>query len=192
MFYVTGDSHRALYLDNDKIRDCGDYKTIYKFTKMLNEGLILHKDIKENDYVLCVYGEVDIRHHFKNQNINFNRCINEIIKTLCDDFILALKQINARIIVRGIVPPLPNEYHNFGGKNSITCTFEERIEWRKIVNDYLKQKCIDNNFIYLQSPIIVENEDGSMKLEMSDYVIHILETPEMRSYAFNDLMNVCL
>lgn len=190
MIYITGDSHRGIYLNNNNIIDCGDYHTIFSFTKKLSDGLVLDNNITEYDYILIVYGEIDVRHHFANQIMN-NRTIEEIVGTLIDEFTEQLKKINSRIIIRGIVAPLPNEYHPFGGKNSITASFEERIKWRKMMNTNLEIMCKNNNFIYLP-PSICEDVYGVMNLDMSDNLIHIKETPEMCELILNDLMNVCL
>ena len=188
MFYITGDSHRCLYRD---MIDCGDYNTIYKFTKMLNDGLILNENMHEDDYILCVYGEIDVRHHFANQ-IKNGRDLHEIIDSLVNNYVKSLRNVRAKVVVRGVVAPLPNECHSFDGKNSITSTYEERIQWRRMLNEKLETKCKENNIIFLPSPPITENEDGTMKIEMSDHIIHIKTDQEICDYAFKQLMNVCL
>lgn len=64
--------------------------TIHKFTQLLESGLHI-ENLKRDDYLLCIYGEVDVRHHFANQIKIKNRNIDEIIDTLVDNYMKSLK-----------------------------------------------------------------------------------------------------
>lgn len=176
LFHVIGDSHTAIFTGTNSIQkkwpytekgeeiEKDDFHTIPFFkTYRINAGTAYNSQIKaipiindiidkgyikNNDYIIFSYGEVDCRAHLIKQFKLQNRNENEIIKDCVDRLIQTLlyyKNKNIKIIAYGPGPtfkdknkhtvPINRWFGNENQRNKVTDYF----------NSYYKKKCNENN-----------------------------------------------
>ena len=180
MIYVIGDSHADPYRARLPIVELvhGRFVTMHAFSN--NEFDTSY--LKENDIILIVFGEVDIRFHLSYQ-LNLGRDINEIIETLVSQCETKIKSFpKCKIMIRSVVPPLRNtSLLNRSCKHGITASIELRIHGVKLLNERLQEMCKRNGFIFVPSPPWIE-KDGEMMDEYSDGEIHIGRDHHQRVY----------
>lgn len=143
---------------------------------------------------LFVFGEIDLRCHFGPQVHHHGRAIQDIISTVVEAYlnVLAAFQTGTRVAavaVRGVVAPLPNEWHH-DDTYPIRATFEERRAWRLVLNEALKAGCLLRRFVYVPPPAWSERPDGTMRHEVSDTCIHVQPTPEHVERAESEFVNL--
>jgi len=200
MIYIIGDSHSASY-DNYNGNFWIQTNVGGTMHRIGRDGLYEFSNIAltANDILLVVVGEVDIRCHIYRQINENNRDEDEIINTLAKSFISRLKDIKlntgCNIIVRGVVPPLPNANHpdiHSGNPADLTYTYpirghiKDRSRWRQMLNKKLETLCIENKLYFLPSPKWVEDNDGMLIDSFSDHKIHIANCDkEMNDELFN-------
>jgi len=186
MIYIIGDSHSDSYKWNGNYFIPSTPGTMYRVGKNGLQDRLTNVTLTTNDILLVVVGEIDIRCHFYKQINENNRNEDEIINTLAESFISRLKDIKlntgCNIIVRGVVPPLPNANHpdiHSGNPEDLTYLYpirghiKDRSRWRQSLNKKLETLCLENKLYFLPSPKWVEDNDGMLIDRFSDHVIHI-------------------
>jgi hypothetical protein len=137
--------------------------------------------IKEKDTIILVYGEVDCRCHIQRQ-INLGREEDTIIEELVSNYFRTIKnnvQENTNIIIVGIVPPTYKLDHetleNYDTKNMFPTigTNENRVRYTYKVNKLLNENANKNNYVYFHPYSYYTREDGTLKPELSDNILHI-------------------
>ncbi|GIV44035.1 MAG: hypothetical protein KatS3mg035_1158 [Bacteroidia bacterium] len=137
------------------------------------------KDVPKNSTVFFCFGEIDVRCHVKNQTEEQKRSAEEIIDNLVGDYIEHIKtqkQFFDRIGVLSITPPaciswaFGNSQYPFVGSN------EERVLYTKTANSLLKEKCRDNNIMFLDVFNDYADENGLLTSEVSNDGVHIKNT----------------
>jgi hypothetical protein len=125
--------------------------TAYNLKNKINkfDEIISAYDITKNDKLLLCFGEIDIRAHLGFKSEEKGCELTEIIKECVDRYIDVLNELKEKNLAVGVFAPtasLPNElvytigrnYKNSQTRNKITTEF----------NDYLKIKCVENDFIF--------------------------------------------
>jgi len=194
---VVGDSHVGIYhkskLNNYfnilKIihTDCEDVQRNEKFIPYLmntisNKGEIYlshHIEKYKNvDYIMYIFGEPDIRIHFDKQINLLNQDEDEVIETLCKNYITKLLEItpnNTKIIIRYILPQRIHSMFNtiYIPKGNIN----DRSRYTNKMNQKLKELSSLNNVLFLdnyEKNQLIEN-DGSLKDDFCDGITHYNE-----------------
>jgi hypothetical protein len=178
--HISPDFFNFLYEKNGN-------STLYHFKLFPYSGVTMHRvgrdglrfvdlknyPIQENDVVIFIYGEVDIRYHIGKQRDLMKRDLNEIINTLVTNYISTItdnkKQFsNLNCIVVSIVPPIAGLAGlPFYG------TLHDRIDIHKKLNATLHHFCQQNNLLYLDIVDIYAKADGSLNEQLSDGSVHI-------------------
>lgn len=177
--YVLGESHTEIYNQFHRIllNACTMHRLARDGMMPTIEGALWGKAYPQTgDVLVVVLGEVDCRCHVHRQIVEKNRTEEEVLEDLASRYIKALVEYKngtgVKIGVRGVVPPLKDGRHH-DENYPIRGAFIDRLRWRNTLNAKLEQKCKEHDLLYVPSPPWAENEDGSMKFEFSDEIIHI-------------------
>jgi len=136
--------------------------------------------ISENDLLIFSYGEVDCRCHIQRQ-INTGRNEDDIINELVDKYYNTIKNNISRtckIMIVAIIPPTKQyNYESIHGpilhEFPFVGTDEDRVRYTNKVNKKLEEHAIINNYIYFNPYSYYTAEDGTLKHELSDSIVHL-------------------
>jgi hypothetical protein len=160
--------------------------------------------IKDNDIVLFVFGEIDIRNHYAKQ-LSKGRNETEIIHSLVNNYIADIlenrKQYsNVKFGLQSVNPPtdeknLKEEIKEY----PIAGTIEQRIRATIEINNLLKQKCKEHGLIFIDTASYYQNDESlfpvnglsdeaslyEMDPRIKDANVHVhMENPEGIEHAF--------
>jgi len=183
MLYIYGDSHSHFSFKNLQIpyKDCHE-KSITMF-RIGRDNIIINFNNSEHDMnsILCfAYGEVDCRCHIHRQ-INLGRNEDLIIDELVQHYFNTLKNNihnHKKIIVVGIIPPTKQaDYESIHGpilhEFPFVGTDDERVRYTSKANTIIKELCYSNGYIYFNPYEYYTRDDGTLKFELSDNIVHI-------------------
>ncbi len=129
---------------------------------------------KENDFVVFVFGEIDVRNHIARQIYIHNRKLEEIIDVLVNNYINTIltnssfyKKLYS--IILSVVPPTHqgcNEFNHYG-------SIEERITFAKKLNEKLSVEAQKQGILFLNVYDYYATPAGNLKSELSDGNVHI-------------------
>lgn len=195
--HVFGDSHSAACFSNvaqhltfkyPKVRY---YNTLLELPVNLNwlgpvtmhrigrDGLNLKNyNIKHDDIVLFVFGEIDVRCHILKQVDTKKRALKEVVKTLVDFYVNSIVTNRsfypkATYVVLGVIPTRDNDDQYNNVKFPFWGTTSQRIEAQKYLNYYLQSICKANNILFCPFPSDFYSSQGYLKKEMRDHNVHI-------------------
>lgn len=184
MIYIFGDSHAFysfkklilphidLHLSSTTMFRVGRDNTIINFNK---------ENIKKDDIIVLVYGEIDCRCHIQRQ-INLGRNEDEIIHELVSNYFNTIKnntkELIIKIIIVGVIPPTKqSDYETLHGPITHEFPFvgtdEDRVRYTNKVNKKLEEMSVDNNYIYFNPYSYYTRQDGTLKFELSDNTVHL-------------------
>ena len=143
-----------------------DYKTNAKpMYKHLNYPDI--DTVNKGDYVIFVFGEIDVRNHLIKQSNKQHKPIINIIKDLAESYVSTIarnKEIypDVNLIIQSIMPPTceknvlepTKDYPHYG-------TIEERVLVNKLLNTELKRLCEVYNIKFLDTTTYYENDNSA-------------------------------
>ena len=188
MIHIFGDSHGTNTLKNlNTLNIPSINKSVSAITmhRIGRDNKIINfdkKDIKPNDIICLLYGEIDCRCHVKKQ-VDLGRIENDVIKSLVEDYFKTIKNninnINSiKVIIIGVIPPVKQyEYEKLNGpithEYPFVGTDEERVRITNYMNMLLEQYAIDNNYYYFYPYDSYKNNDGTLIFELSDKICHI-------------------
>ena len=160
--------------------------------------------IKDNDIVLFVFGEIDIRNHYAKQ-LSKGRNNSDIIHSLVNNYIADIlenrKQYgNVKFGLQSVNPPtdeknLKEEIKEY----PIAGTIEQRIQATIEINNLLKHKCKEHDLIFIDTASYYQNDETlfpinglseeaslyEMDPRIKDANVHIhMENPEGIEHAF--------
>ena len=183
MIYIYGDSHANHFFKNLKIPHVNHYQNSITMFRIGRDNKIVNFNNNHHDLssIICLaYGEVDCRCHIQRQ-INLDRNEDEVIHELVDNYFKTIKNnvINyKKIIIVGVIPPtMQSDYESLHGpilhEFPFVGTDTERTRYTKKVNHRLEEKCIINNYTYFNPLAYYTRDDGTLKYELSDSVVHL-------------------
>lgn len=203
--HIFGDSHGNYNFLNIKYKNVrnnySNSTTMYRVGRDKLKCIdFIASGIKNNDVVIYQFGEVDCRCHIGKQ-ILLGRELDVVISELVNYYIESIKinllnYTKIKIIICCIPPTMNQEtYEDFHGP--ITHEFPfigtniERSQYTKLVNYELNKKCIENNFHFLDYYYLYTNEEGTLKEELSDSIVHILDNSLIlkKLYELTDIVN---
>ena len=129
----------------------------------------------ENDIVVFVFGEIDVRCHIGKQRDEHARTLDEIITTLCTNYIKAINNFKCSFkkitcFVCQVMPPTNACYNpSFPFYGSL----EDRAFITKTLNKKLQATCIENDLLFLDCFDPFTSKDGTLITELSDNCVHI-------------------
>jgi FkbM family methyltransferase len=189
--FVYGDSHgkfnfnnfeKTLNTDNSIIFNDRHQSNITMF-RIARDKCIINFNNNEHDKnsILCFnYGEIDCRCHIQKQ-INLGRNEDDIINDLVSKYFISIHENvkqNKKIVIIAIIPSTHQyDYEkNYGPithKHPFIGTDENRIRYTKKMNETIKSFCLKYNYYYFDPFLYYTREDGSLKHELSDNMVHL-------------------
>jgi hypothetical protein len=150
----------------------------------LNRCDIRNFNIKNGDIIIFCLGEIDCRCHVHKHVTDTNTYQNSI-DTIVNKYFEAI-QINVTIsqlelkhvCVYNIVPTRENpNYYDLNGNVPFAHVgnSEERKNYTLYFNKKLKEKCIENNYIFFDVYDKYCDQNGFLNLSLSDGTVHIKE-----------------
>ena len=161
-------------------------------------------EIKPNDIVIFVFGEIDIRNHYAKQ-IEKGRAPKEVLESLVNNYIETIlqnreKTDNVKFGIQSINPPVDEKNLKESIKEyPIQGTIEQRIEATQRLNALLKQQCKENNVLFIDTATYYQNDDSlfprnglnsecklyELDARIKDMNVHIhMENPDGIEHAF--------
>ena len=172
--HTIGDSHSYSGWQQVIIHHLGPV-LCYSFGRdKLKKCDIRNFNIKNDDTVIFSFGEIDCRchiHKYINEINTYQIIIDDIIKNYFDAIKLNIEISNLKlknICIYNIIP--------FAQNNNLynTIGFDEEIKkYILYFNKKLKEKCIDNNYIFFDIYDKYTDENVFLNKELSDGNIHI-------------------
>lgn len=151
-------------------------KTMYSIGRDGLNILNLKKyDVLENDIVVFVFGEIDVRCHIGKQRDQYMQSLGKVIKPLVSNYLNTIKQNkalynNVKCIVLSILPPtnaiLNLEFPFYG-------SIKDRVNITKRLNSKLQKACLSENIEFLDIFDFYANPDGTLNAALSDQTVHI-------------------
>lgn len=183
MIYIYGDSHGMFSFNNLNIPYIDYHENSITMHRIGRDNRIinLNKAEHNNDSIIClVYGEVDCRCHIQRQ-IDIGQNKNDVINELVNNYFNTIKtniNVYKKIIVVGIIPPTQkNDYETINGpilsEFPFVGTDEDRVNYTITVNKLIEEQCIKNGYIYFNPYHYYTREDGTLKYELSDKIVHL-------------------
>ena len=160
----------------------------YSFGKeKLNRCDIRNFNVNHGDSIIFCLGEIDCRAHI-HKHINETTTYKNVIDNIIDDYFEAIK-LNVlvselklkNICVYNVVPPIekadiPEVSFLFVSSD------EERKTYCLYFNKKLKEKCIENNYIFFDIYDKYTDNKGFLTKELSDKGIHIENGVHLTSF----------
>ena len=121
-------------------------------------------EIKNNDMVIFVFGEIDIRNHYAKQ-IEKGRNHTEIINSLVNNYIETVllnksKYNNVKFCIQSVPPAVDIKNLNEELKDyPINGHLNQRIRATIEINKLLKEKCKLHNLLYLDTTTYYQNDE---------------------------------
>ena len=146
----------------------------YSFGKRKLERCDIRQyNIKDGDTIIFCFGEIDCRCHI-HKHITQENTYKIIIENIVNDYLEAIKlNINIcdiklkNVCIYNVVPPFDS-----GDRTDVPGN-EERKKYVLYFNELLKQKCIDNNFIFFDIYNNYIDINGLLRKDLSDGSVHI-------------------
>jgi hypothetical protein len=153
---------------------------LYNTKEVIKEELF-----SENGLLILAYGEIDVRCHIDKQIVEKQREEDEVIKTLVDSYINQLKLIPTNMGVLSVVPPI-KFFSVDSSKIEFNITYPfvgpdlDRNRYTQKLNEYLHQRCIEENIIYIDVYNPYKDEEGFLIKELSDGNVHIYNRDKIK------------
>lgn len=185
--HIFGDSHAKFNFTNIKYTNVFNH---YVFSITMHRvgrdstALINFSShfVNNNDIIVYQFGEVDCRCHIGKQLL-LGRGLNDIIDELVGKYIESINKnkrayTHLKIIVCCVPPTMCQEFfesihgpitHEF----PFVGTDYDRSNFTMRVNQALKQKCLENNFIFFDYYDLYKNNMGTLNVDLSDTICHI-------------------
>ena len=188
MIYIYGDSHSNYSFKNLSLPHRNFYKNSITMFRIGRDSHIINfdkeniaKDTNTNNLIILSYGEIDCRCHIHRQ-VNLQRDEDDIIYELVNNYIKAIHNntegIDANVVIVGVIPPTKkSDYENLHGRITHKFPFigsdEDRVRYTQKINKLLEELSNKNDFNYFNPYHHYTRDDGTLKYELSDNVVHI-------------------
>jgi len=148
-----------------------------------NENLkrcnISNFDIKNGDSVVFCFGEIDCRCHVK-KHINNENTYQHIIDNIVSKYIEAI-QLNIKeckvklknICIYNVAPPIEKHNTEENPQYPYLGSDQERKSYTLYFNKKLKEKCYENNWIFVDVYDKYCDDNGFLSKNLSDGNVHI-------------------
>ena len=188
MIYIYGDSHSNYSFKNLSLPHRNLYKNSITMFRIGRDSHIenfdkenITKDTDTNNLIILSYGEIDCRCHIHRQVI-LQRDEDDIIYELVNNYIKAIHNntegIDANVLIVGVIPPTKkSDYENLHGQITHKFPFigsdEDRVRYTQKTNKLLEELSNKNDFNYFNPYHHYTRDDGTLKYELSDNLVHI-------------------
>jgi hypothetical protein len=186
MLYLYGDSHARFSFKGLTLPYIDRHEASITMFRIGRDNHLINFNPNEHDNtsILCfVYGEVDCRCHIQRQ-IDLGRLEDKVVEELVTNYINTIKsgvKSYKKIIITGVIPPTnQNDFEQQNGPIEHEFPFvgneESRVRYTNKVNHLLQEHCKENNFIYFNPYLHYTRDDGTLKYELSDRIVHLGDT----------------
>jgi hypothetical protein len=175
---AIGDSHSAASFTG--ISDCTVHwigpRTLFRVGRDGIEGLnVKDYGVEENDTVVFVFGEIDVRCHLLKQRdlqqIPTELLIKLMVKKYISTLLLNKLQFNClHVVIFCVLPPTDAA---FNPEYPIYGSLQDRIEVTKLLNQELIQSAYENNIYTINVYDAYANHFGAFDANKSDGNVHI-------------------
>jgi hypothetical protein len=191
VYYVGPTTMHSVGNDNltiDKLKDISKkyYKNYLPTVKPEYKHMCYPKNdvINNNDLVIYVFGELDLR--------NPKEILNNLVDKYINTILINREKYNVKYAIQAIIPPVDDiNLNEFLNEYPINEDIGTRIYAINEINKLLKQSCEKNNIIFLDIVTYYKNEnpicDKSkiLILDLNENNLHInINNPEGINYAF--------
>jgi len=154
----------------------------YSFGKeKLNRCDIRNFNIKDDDTIVFCFGEIDCRCHIHKHitdTISYQDIINNIIKNYFEaiELNVSTSQIKLKnVCVYNVVPCVQKYNTSEDPEYPYLGTDEERKQYILYFNKKIKEKCIENKYIFFDVHDKYIDENGFLRKDLSDGHVHIMD-----------------
>lgn len=183
--HTIGDSHSSNQISGWK--DCNNIVShhigptlCYTFGKeILNKCDINNFNIKDGDSIIFCFGEIDCRCHI-HKHITEDKSYKQIINEIVNNYINAIKvninncNVNVKNICIYNVVPTVEKYNTLENKEyPYLGSDNERRDYVLYFNCCIKQKCIENKWIFFDIYDKYVDSRGFLNKKYSDGNVHI-------------------
>ena len=183
MIYIYGDSHAYFSFKNLNIPHIDKHNSSITMFRIGRDNHIINLNNNQhtdNDIIVLCYGEVDCRCHIQKQ-INLGNNEDDIIFNLVNKYFTTISsniKIYKYIIIVGIIPPTEeNTYYKIHGPITHEFPFvgtdTDRVRFTLKANNLIKKYCTKYEYIYFNPYDYYTQENGCLKPEFSDTIVHI-------------------
>ena len=187
--HTIGDSHSYIGFSGVISHHLGPILCYSFGNEKLNRCDIRNYGIHNGDTIIFCFGEIDCRCHIQKYITNEKKYENiienyiEAIKINISVSCLNLKNV----CIYNVVPPIEKQGKIENPAYPFLGTDEERKSYVLYFNKILKDKCLENNFIFFDIYNNYINENGYLKNELSDGNCHILNGIHINNFIKNHL-----
>lgn len=153
-------------------------------------------DIKDDDSIVFSFGEIDCRCHI-NKHINEEQTYQDIIDDIVDKYFVEIKNHISNLTVKlkyicvyNIVPPVKTTDEDIEDdpRFPFLGSDEERKNYVLYFNKKLKEKCIDNDYVFFDIYDKYLDENGFLNKELKDQHVHIKDGIHIENFIIeNDI-----
>lgn len=178
--HTFGDSHATLAWPKNIIKHHMGPMLCYSFGKEKFKRLdIKNCDVKQGDYVIFCFGEIDCRCHIHkhiSKSLTYQNIIDNIIKNYIEAILLIMKEIeeiDIKVCIYNVVPPIQKYNTEENPKYPYLGSDDERKKYVLYFNKILKKYCILHDFIFFDVYNNYTDKNGFLSKELSDGNVHI-------------------
>ena len=158
----------------------------------LNRCDIRNFNMKDGDSIVFCFGEIDCRGHV-HKHVTKNKTYQNVIDYIINNYFEAIKlnvlvsQIKLRNICVYSVAPAIQKHKVYEDPNfPYLGSDEERKSYVLYFNKKLKEKCIENDYVFLDVYDKYINENGFLRKDMSDGICHIKNKIYVKEFINNN------
>lgn len=138
--------------------------------------LNINRFVQEDDTVVFVFGEIDVRCHIGKQRDEYERCLGEVISTLVNKYMATISQnvkqyARLKVVILGSTPPCDID------PALISLPVHGSLHDRAYINnalcDELARASKERGYYFLDIRPNFSNHDGSLAFELSDGSVHV-------------------
>jgi hypothetical protein len=183
--HTFGDSHARFgfdKIDNIQVHDIGPV-LCYSFGKEKLERLnIKNYPVKCEDTVIFCFGEIDCRCHI-HKHVTPENPYTVIIDDIIENYIDAIHlNKTSKVCVYNVVPPVSRYNTSENRQHPYLGTDDDRKNYVLYFNQKLKERCIEENFIFLDIYDKYTDANGFLNKKLSDGHVHISDDKYIREF----------
>ena len=190
MIHIYGDSHALFSFKNIKLNCKDHHQSAITMFRIGRDNIIINfneNDINSNnDLIVLCYGEIDSRCHVKRQidnGVNEDDVIDDLVNKYYLTVISNIKKNYCKIMIVGVIPPTrKTDYETINGRILHEFPFigsdEDRVRYTGKINKKLKELAELYNYIYFNPYSYYTRDDGTLKYELSDNLVHLGDNAE--------------
>jgi hypothetical protein len=139
------------------------------------------QQLNENDIIIFVFGEIDIRTHYGKQIIkgrNKNEILNELVNNYIDTILLNRAVFpNVKFGLQSVTPPTDDKNYReaINKEYPTTGPVKDRIEATIEINSLLKEKCAIHDVLFVDTATYYQNDDSNFPVQGIDSSANLFE-----------------